>query len=319
MLASGTPRSTTLLTHKAVISVPLSCVRLQISKTLYRFDLRCPFDLGNNAALRLGLPHVSFRIPPTFQAGEEPAVYSIQWINSVSAESSIRFALSLWSWQQSLQPSQNCHSERSDAAVIFSFAPANEPRHAVEESLFDVSVVESRVRASNPICRARLILPTITPIATKLSFRAERRGLFPLVRSCERATSRSRGIPLRCVRRRIPSLRFQSDLQFPSDLGTNATLRLGLPHVSFRIPPPFHAGEESAVHSIQAMATVAPIAIRLSFRPERADAFSSASLLRSCRLAKWRNLSSMCPTSNTAPSLPSGFLPQTAQSLAKHR
>ncbi len=34
---------------------------------------------------------------------------------------------------------QTCHSERSGAAFSSSFAPANEPRHAVEESLFDPS------------------------------------------------------------------------------------------------------------------------------------------------------------------------------------
>ena len=38
-----------------------------------------------------------------------------------------------------------------------------------------------------------------------------------------------------------------------------------------------------------------PPAKKLSFRPERADAFSSRSLLRTRRLAQWRNLSSIAP------------------------
>jgi hypothetical protein len=35
------------------------------------------------------------------------------------------------------QLTQNGHSDRSDAAFSSSFAPANEPRREVEESLFD--------------------------------------------------------------------------------------------------------------------------------------------------------------------------------------
>ena len=34
-------------------------------------------------------------------------------------------------------PAQTGHSDRSDAAFSSSFAPANEPRRAVEEPLFD--------------------------------------------------------------------------------------------------------------------------------------------------------------------------------------
>ncbi len=67
-------------------------------------------------------PKLSFRTRRLLQAGEESAVHLILPTNKTT-----------------------CHSDRSGAAFSSSFAPANEPRREVEESLFD----PSRSRASH--------------------------------------------------------------------------------------------------------------------------------------------------------------------------
>jgi hypothetical protein len=53
-------------------------------------------------------------------------------------------------------------------------------------------------------------------------------------------------------------------------------------------------------NSVRRLASVSTSGANLSSRPEQADAFSPTSLVRSCRLAQWRDLSSIHPTSRSA-------------------
>ena len=99
-----------------------------------------------------------------------------------------------------------------------------------------------------------------------------------------------------------------------SDYSSSAPIRRVLPFVpiacSLRTPPPnFLAAQFSSLYPLNLspkpfiptgagdfhliLTLTSTNRADLSFRPERADVFSSASLLRSCRLVKWRNLSSI--------------------------
>ena len=77
---------------------------------------------------------MSFRTRRFFQAGEEPAVDF-----ESSAVPHPRFSGDFIDLATHSNQTQTCHSDRSGAAFSSSFAPANEPRRAVEESLFDLS------------------------------------------------------------------------------------------------------------------------------------------------------------------------------------
>ena len=62
------------------------------------------------------------------------ALCETQLQNFVSPEETQRQTQELANHQPT---AQTCHSERSDTAFSYSFARANEPRYAVEESLFN--------------------------------------------------------------------------------------------------------------------------------------------------------------------------------------
>src|ERR1700722_4793063 len=86
-----------------------------------------------------------------------------------------------------------------------------------------------------------------------------------------------------------------NSMRCPQDVTTSVTINAANPH--------HQSSGDSGRGLSMCLAHLLPPTEKLSFQPERADAFSSRSLPRTRRLAQWGNLSSIYPSSRVLPAL----------------